>query len=160
MSVANLFNDFYINVGPDLAKSIDVDDVNIEYDSYLEYVNVNQSMYCSPTNEHEIMNIINNFKNKGSEDVNGISMALVKQIKNVIVKPLNYICNISLRNGEFPDKMKVAKVLPLYKSNDEHNVSNYRPVSILPQFSKILEKIFEKRLREFIDKYNLLFDGQ
>ena len=73
---------------------------------------------------------------------------------------MNYICNLSLKSGVFPDKMKIAKVLPLYKSNDKHNVSNYRPVSILPQFSKILEKIFEKRLREFIDKNDLLFDGQ
>ena len=56
--------------------------------------------------------------------------------------------------------MKIAKVLPLYKANDEHEVSNYRPVSILTQFSKILEKLFEKRLRNFIDKNNLLFDGQ
>ena len=55
--------------------------------------------------------------------------------------------------------MKIAKVLPLYKSNDKHNENNYRLVSILPQFSKILEKIFEKRLREFIDKNDLFLMG-
>ena len=160
LDIANTFNDFYINVGPKLANDIDVTNVNIDIDTHLKDVNVCQSMYIKPTNEHEITQIINSFKNKSSEDINGISMKLIKQVKDLIVKPLTHICNVSLQKGEFPNKMKVAKVLPLYKSNDEHNVSNYRPVSILPQFSKILENFFEKRLREFVKDNNLLFNGQ
>ena len=117
-------------------------------------------MFIRLTNEYEIVQIIDSFKNKSSEDIHGLSMVLLKQVKDFIVKPLNYIFNVSLETGKFPDYMKVAKVLPLYKNNDKHNVSNYRPVSILPPFSKILEKIFEKRLRLFVDKNNVLFDGQ
>ena len=62
--------------------------------------------------------------------------------------------------GVFSGNIKIAKVLPLYKSGDEHEVSNYRLVSILTQFSKVLEKLFEKRLRKYIDDYKLSLDGQ
>ena len=56
--------------------------------------------------------------------------------------------------------MKVAKVIPLYKSGDSHIFNNYRPISLLSQFSKILEKLFVTRLDNFIDKNKLLMDSQ
>ena len=158
--IANMFNEFYINVGPKLASEIDLNGVDIQFDTYLKDLDVKTSMFLSPSNEDEISKIINDFKSKSSQDVNGISMALVKKVKDFITKPLNIICNLSLSKGVFPDKMKIAKVLPLYKAGDEHEVSNYRPVSILTQFSKVLEKLFEKRLRKYIDNNKLLFDGQ
>ena len=69
-----------------------------------------------------------------------------------ITKPFTYICNLSFQTGTFPNKMKIAKVIPLYKSGNKHHFTNYRPVSLLPQFSKILEKLFNNRLDNFIDK--------
>ena len=87
-------------------------------------------------------------------------MKVIKFVIGCIVKPLTYICNLSLNTGIFPDRLKIAKVIPLYKSGEIHEVSNYRPVSILPQLSKILEKLFEIRLRKYIDKNNSLFKGQ
>lgn len=56
--------------------------------------------------------------------------------------------------------MKIAKVIPIYKSGEKHILSNYRPISLLPQFSKILEKIFYSRLYDFIIKHNVLYDQQ
>ncbi len=85
-------------------------------------------------------------------DCNDIDMKLVKQISVGISKPLTYICNLSFRTGTFPRNMKIAKVMPLFKSGDSHNFTNYRPVSLLPQFSKILEKLFNNRLDAFIEK--------
>ena len=71
-----------------------------------------------------------------------------------------HICNLSLTSGCFPDKMKVAKVVPLFKSGEMNVFTNYRPVSLLPQFSKILEKIFNNKLDSFIEKYNILSGNQ
>ena len=56
--------------------------------------------------------------------------------------------------------MKIAKVIPIYKSGNRHELSNYRPVSLLLQFSKILEKIMYSRLNDFITKHNTLSDQQ
>ena len=158
--IANAYNNFYINIGPKLANDIDVRNTNCEYDTYVKDLSVSQTMFIKPSSEQEILNIINKFANKGSEDVNGLSMKLLKQIIVYIIKPINFICNLSLNTGVFPEQMKIARVLPLFKSGDESSVSNYRPVSILPQLSKVLEKLFEKRLREYIKKQDVLFNGQ
>ena len=85
-------------------------------------------------------------------------MFLVKNVIDNIVKP--YFCNLSLNSGIFPDSMKIAKVLPIFKNDDPKCVSNYRPVSLLPQFSKILEKIFNNRLVKYLNKYNIICDSQ
>lgn len=92
-------------------------------------------------------------------DRHEIDMRLIKQI-NSILKPLTYICNTSLHTGTFPSQMKTAKVIPLYKTGNKHIFMNYRPVSLLPQFSKILEKLFNNRLEKFIEKHKLLNEGQ
>ena len=80
-------------------------------------------MFIKPTSENKILQIIDSFRNKSSEDIDEISIKLIKQVKNCVVAPLNYICNLSLKSGVFPDKMKIAKVLPLYKSNGHYNLS-------------------------------------
>ena len=77
-----------------------------------------------------------------------------------IVKPLAHICNTSVMNGIFPDRMKIARVIPLFKNGDVKEFSNYRSVSILPQFSKILEKVFHNRLMSFINDKQILNNSQ
>ena len=74
-----------------------------------------------------------------------------------------HVCSTSFEHGHdgvFPDNMKVAKVVPLFKAGDRSVFSNYRPISLLPQFSKILEKLFNERLDKFIDKFQLLNNCQ
>lgn len=77
---------------------------------------------------------------------------------NCIVKPLSYIFNLSFQSGIFPNRMKVAKVVPLYKDGDKHMFTNYRPISLLSQFSKVLEKKFVQKLDEFIEKKKQLLN--
>ena len=87
-------------------------------------------------------------------------MFILKKITNLIVEPFQHICNLSLSKGVFPDAMKIARVIPLFKSGDEHVFNNCRPVSLLPQFSKILEKLFDNRLDIFFDKNCILSECQ
>ena len=101
-----------------------------------------------------------NWKNKKSTGFDNIDMTIVKHVISHIVKPLSYICNMSLTSGIFPNNMKIAKVIPLYKANGKNEFTNYRPVSLLPQLSKILEKLFGIRLDSFINRYNLLSSNQ
>ena len=117
-------------------------------------------MFVEGTDEIEIIDIVNKCKAKTSLDNHGFDMALVKNIIEYVAKPLTYICNQSLKTGIFPDKMKIAKVIPIYKTGDKHVMTNYRPVSLLPQFSKILEKVFYKRLDKFISKHKILGEQQ
>lgn len=117
-------------------------------------------MFLREVDECEVRETVRNCKNKRSVDVHGIDMALLKETIECVIKPLTYICNASFKAGIFPEQMKIAKVLPLFKAGDKKELSNYRPVSILPQFSKILEKLFVKRLDSFIGKFNILTENQ
>ena len=87
-------------------------------------------------------------------------MSMVKTIITEIVKPLNHICNVSFHTGVFPNQMKIAKVIPVFKAGDKCVFTNYRPISLLPQFSKILEKLYNAELEFFLNRYDLLCPSQ
>ena len=95
-------------------------------------------------------------KNSYSEGVDGIRMPIIKTSINILAVPLCYIFNSSIAKGSVPNQLKIAKVLPIYKSNDCHNFSNFRPISILPCFSKILEKVMYKRFMDFLYKFQII----
>ncbi len=124
-------------------------------------IDINRNtIFLTEVEERELIDIVNKFKNKKSTDYNDIDMNLIKNIILFIAKPLTYICNQSLQTGIFPNKMKMAKVIPIFKNGNKHNFCNYRPISLLPQFSKILETLFAHRLEDFIEKQHLLSDQQ
>ena len=87
-------------------------------------------------------------------------MSITKQIISFFVNPFTYICILSFYSGVFPNAMKIAKVLSVYKNGAKNEFNNHRPISLLPQFSKILEKLFDLRMEKFINKYNILHDCQ
>ena len=77
-----------------------------------------------------------------------------------IAAPLAHICNLSFENAVVPSDMKIANVTPLFKCEARDDFSNYRPISLLPNFSKILEKLMCKRLVDFLDKHSILYEQQ
>ena len=101
--------------------------------------NVN-SMFLNKIEDREILDIVKNFKSKKSTDTYDIDMTIIKNTIPQIVKPLIYLFNKSFETGQFPNMMKKAKIIPIFKSGDKNTFTDYRPVSLLPQFSKILEK--------------------
>ena len=156
--VANMFNNYFTNIGPELSKDITAP-TNVSIYDYLENRNSN-NLFLTPVNEDEVIRAVNNWESKTSTDCEDISMHLVKEVINSIAKPITYICNLSFTSGVFPEKMKIAKVIPLFKSGDKYMCTNYRPISLLPQFSKILEKLFSSRLDSFITKHKLINPSQ
>ena len=156
--IANAFNNFFVGVGPNLAKGIHKP-ANVCIKDFLPEANID-TMFLEPVSEEEIINTVKACGNKTSLDCHDMNMSLIKKIIVPIAKPLEYIFNLSLSSGIFPDLMKVAKVVPLFKSGQNNVFTNYRPVSLLPQFSKILEKLFNKRLDKFLSKCNILSENQ
>ena len=154
--IADAFNKFYVNIGPTLAKKINHS--NIEPTSYInEYVP--ESMFVSPTDGTEVSNIISSLK-EASSGYDDVTSKIVKVSYEDYIQPLTHVINLSLVNGIVPQELKIAKVIPLFKNGDATIVNNYRPVSVLPLFSKILEKIMYKRLLSFINKHKILHDYQ
>ena len=101
-----------------------------------------------------------NFKAKNSTGHDSLSTKLIKKIAYHISYPMTVLINDSLRSGKFPDKLKIAKVIPLYKKNERDNFDNYRPISLLPVFSKVFEKIVHKQIYEYFQSNNLFYTSQ
>ena len=103
-------------------------------------------------------------KPKTSAGHDNISTKLLKALKPAICDPISVIINMSLQSGKVPANMKLAKVLPIYKAKEKTDLANYRPISLLPSTSKILEKIVHCRLYKYFMKHelyhrtNLVFD--
>ena len=84
----------------------------------------------------------------------------MKSCKHLLSKPISILVNLSLETGTFPDKLKIARVVPLYKKEDPLLCDNYHPISILGTISKILEKVMLSRINSFLEKYNILYKLQ
>ena len=154
--MADMFNDFFINVGPKLAEKI-----NSHYDHTTMLTNTyNSSAFFAPVINKEIDALINEVNIKKAIGHDGIHPKLIKDSKSFITPYITYIANLILLYGKFPDNLKIAVVLPLYKAGDPTQVTNYRPISILSTFSKLFEKIIMKRLMDFLNKHNVLSSNQ
>ena len=89
-----------------------------------------------------------------------IRASTLKSVSPYIVEPLAYICNLSISQGVFPSKLKIANVLPLYKADDPFLFNNYRPVSLLNVLSKVFERIMYNRVSEFLETLKILVNFQ
>ena len=111
-------------------------------------------------NEKDIDKIIQELDPKFSSGKDGISIFLFISIKSIVIKPLAIIINQLLSTGIFPDRLKVAKVVPLFKKGDKSLFSNYRPISLLPSISKIFEKVIFYQLYAYLEDHKLLYTSQ
>ena len=107
----------------------------------------------------QTLKIINGMKNKKSSGFDSFSNSFIKSISLGIYKPLTIIINKSIQSGVFPRNMKIAKIIPLFKAGERENVNNYRPISLLPTLSKVLEKVIYKQVMEHFEE-NFLTDKQ
>jgi hypothetical protein len=117
-------------------------------------------MLWFPVTEMEIERVIKTLKGNSSAGIDEVPQLIVKKSSQFVKKPLAHIFNASLASGVFPEKMKIAKIRPLYKKGGKMEVGNYRPISILPAFSKIFEKLVYDRMISFISKYNIMTEVQ
>ena len=119
-----------------------------------------KSIYVEPITHDEIIKLITSLDCKKSCGPDGISPQLLKDNKYLFTNPLQYIYNLSLTSGVVPDKMKLAKVIPIYKKGAKNSAGNYRPISLLNLFNKLLEKIIHKRLFCFLCKQHFFYNYQ
>ena len=155
--IANKFNHFFASIGSNLAKNISP--VSKKFKDFLPLNNPN-SIFLKPTDNLKIKKIILDLRNSYSKGYDNLSVDIIKNCSTELARPLSIIFNKSIEMGTVPDELKVAKIIPIYKCDDKKLISNYRSISILPVFSKILEKVLYNRLLEFIDKHNILSSNQ
>ena len=155
--VSNKFNTYYTNVAQNLTEKLGRP--NNKYQDYLKNPN-KHSIFLNEIEPDEVLNLLLKIDSKKSADVYGFSPKLIKLAAPAIYINLTRIFNISFRLGQFPDKLKTAKVIPIHKANSKLTISNYRPISLLPILSKIFEKIMHCRIMSFLKAKDVLFKGQ
>ena len=137
--ISNSFAWYFSEVGEKFAKKIPSPTRSIS--EYMKVKGSNtRSIFLEPTDENEIRKIAFDLPNKSSSGHDRISNVLLKEIIVQIAEPLSMIFNQSLQTGEFLSDMKLAEVVPLYKSKEHYLESNYRPISLLTTISKYSKK--------------------
>jgi len=89
----------------------------------------------------EVINIVSKFDQKTSYGVDGIPIYILRTTVGSIAEPLSRLINCSLSTGFFPPKLKICKMIPVFKDGDKHSFSNYRPISVLPSFYKFTKRL-------------------
>ena len=155
--IANVFNTYFSTIGENLARNIPHTDKH--FSKFLGK-SIPNSIFFAPTTKYEITDIVTAMKNKQSAGHDDISNFILKGVILSIADPLAHIFNASILSGTFPEQMKIAKVIPLFKKGDKLDPSNYRPISLLSTLSKILEKLIFKRTMNFLKYHNVFTNSQ
>ena len=155
--VSNSINEYFASVGSRLAESIapagppQVRDVDHP---------VNSVFTLRPVTREEIFEIVHKMKGGSAPGWDGIPSEIYKKNIDVLIQPIHYIINLSISCGEFPDLFKIAKVIPIFKSGSKSEIINYRPISLLATFSKILEKCIKIQLTNYLESEKILTESQ
>lgn len=142
-SLAEKFNTFFTSFAPSGSS-----------EEALSFITngIHKSIAFSPIDPTKVFSTLMNLKSTSSVDYDGLQTKPVKYVADVLAPPLAFIFNLCLSVAVFPSRMKDAKVSAIFKAGDRNNLSNYRPISVLPIFSKALEKVVLKRTENFFNK--------
>ena len=136
---AESFNKYFIGLPAKISREIP--SVPQSFHEYLKPSKDNSSLFFRPTSVFEVIKFVSSLKSSKSSGSDDIAPRVIKECIHFFAEPLCVIFNKSLSQGIVPDKLKVAKVVPVYKKDDNKNLINYRSIALLPIFSKILEKL-------------------
>lgn len=132
---------------------------NISHECTSPAYNIN-TMFFNPVTKYEVELVIKNLPNKKSSGLDEVPVKLIKECMTELSQIIADIINLSISLGQFPTALKKAAIITVFKKGDPHNVENYRPISLLSIFSKIIEKIVYNRIFNFLNQNNILIDCQ
>ena len=156
--ITESFNKFFCDIGEQLASNFSNNN-NSDFKKFLKDP-APQSFFLRKTNVIEIIDTVKKLKNSNSTGHDDFSNKFIKLSLPILAPALVKIFNLSLSSGIYPDKLKIAKVIPIFKKGATTSINNYRPISILSSINKIYEKILYTRLIKYIDKFQLLYKYQ
>ena len=155
--IAQVLNNHFVNVGPKTENTIPINP-KIKHVKYLK--NRNQVNFnITRISKEEVLELIGNLDNK-SVGPQSIPIKMLKIIPDLIAVPLTEIINKSFSTGIFPEALKVSKVIPIHKGGDTDELNNYRPISLLSVFDKIIERLLHTRLYKFLEEHKILSSKQ
>jgi hypothetical protein len=160
--ISNGFNDFFCNIGFNLANELG--ESTKDFTDYLDDP-IEQNFIFANIDSSIIYAALSSLKSKKSAGLDKISTKMLKDIIDCIIDPVVYLFNLSFKTGYVPAQMKCARVIPIYKLDNYDpeeacQFTNYRPISLLSAFSKLLEKVAARQMFKYINKYDILYKNQ
>ena len=157
--IADKFNKYFATLAKNLNDGAYKEKPHSEYPHFQDYIPqfFDKSIFLEECTVDEVIDIIKNFENGKASD---IPVSVIKRTSFLISPTICYLYNNCMKSGTFPNCLKVGKITPIYKKGDRELLKNYRPVSTLPIFGKIFEKIICSRIYNFFSCNNLLTDCQ
>lgn len=159
-SSVNLVNDYFANVGRNLASKIVNNATEIDTPCHEQKSSSPNSMVLEYTSESEVNSILLSLKSECAVGWDGIGANILKMARDTLVPIITHIFNLCICKGIFPRIFKIALIHPIHKSGDRECASNYRPIVVLPTLSKLLEKIMNKRLISFLNENSIISENQ
>ena len=156
--ICNNFNEYFTTVAEKILKN-NKTPILKTFDKYLPERNTKSFVFepCTPNEVFLLVEQLNPHKGTGP---NGIHTEILKLVNHLICDTLCKIFNMCITSGKHPDRLKLAHALPIFKKGSRLLVSNYRPISLLSNLNKILEKIMHKRIYAFLEKHEILYQLQ
>ena len=156
-TIANTFNDHFTSI----AKNIEQNLITSTY-KFSDYLTdpYQQTFFLAPTEEKEVLTTIKLLKRNKATGPSSIPTKFLKLFQKELSKPIALIINMSFTTGKFPAILKIAKVMPFYKKGDPTLCNNYRPISLLSNLGKIIETLVHKRITDFLNQQNILYEKQ
>ena len=156
--IANQFNSFFTSIGPNFANNIE-SPPNKSFRDYLKR-RPNTTFSFQSISPSDVVKTISKLASKTSTGHDNVSTCLLKRISLPLSVPLATIINQSFATGIFPDNLKLAKVIPIYKKEDPSLFDNYRPISLLPSISKVFERLAYNQVFYYLVSNNLIYCSQ
>ena len=156
--IAEVFNDYFANIGQNLASN-QTDNTNFNFETYVKKAE-SESTAFQPVTISQVYQLLTGLSSNKATGIDKISSKIIKIASPAIADSLTHIFNQAVTLSSFPDEWKTARVVPLYKNGQRNLAGNYRPISVLPVISKIMEKILYDQLYNYLSNFNLLSDNQ
>ena len=156
--IAEVFNDYFANIGQNLASN-QTDNTNFKFEAYVKKAESEFTAF-QPVTISQVYQLLTSLLSNKATGVDKISSKIIKIASPAIADSLTHIFNQAVTLSSFPDEWKTARVVPLYKNGQRNLAGNYRPISVLPVISKIMEKILYDQLYNYLSNFNLLSDNQ
>lgn len=150
LTITNIFNKHFNNIGEELASKIDETNESYQFNHM-----VSKSIFLRPKNHIEVFNVTKNL-NDTCRGLDKLNAKTIKTLNEYLCHPLARIFNVCLENGIFPEHFMKAIIIPIHKNVSKKSVNNYRPIFLFSDLAKILEKIIFDRIVKFLETNKLL----
>lgn len=160
LEIAQKFNDHFVDqTNENISSDIESNNKSYKYKSLLRCKHSN-SLFIKPTTPDEIYSTIQSLRNCSSTGYDSITTKAIKSVASAISTVLSYIINMCIEHGEFPAELKTSIIIPVFKKEDRENMNYYRPIALIPIFSKIFEKVLNKNLYSYFERMSVIAHEQ